>query len=72
VEVGYWTLPKPLDMSGVFFDAMHAASYSTPVPQLAAVKAKGAFHPVLSLAASLTFSLAILGIAAYEFRKTDY
>ena len=72
VEVGYWTLPKPLDMSGVFFDAMQAANYSTPVPQLSAVKAKGTFHPELSILASLLFSLGVLSIAAYEFRKTDY
>jgi ABC-type transport system involved in multi-copper enzyme maturation permease subunit len=72
VETGYWTLPKPLDMSGVFFDAMQAANYSTPVPQLSAVKAKGLFYPELSICASLLFAVAVLGIAAYEFRKTDY
>jgi ABC-type transport system involved in multi-copper enzyme maturation permease subunit len=71
-EVGYWTLPKPLDMSGVFFDAMQAANYSTPVPQLSAVKAKGLFYPELSILASLLFAGGILAIAAYEFRKTDY
>ncbi len=72
VEAGYWVLPKPLDMSGVFFDAMNAAKYSTPVPQLTAVKARGLFHPELSILASLLFSAGILAIAGYEFRKTDY
>jgi ABC-type transport system involved in multi-copper enzyme maturation permease subunit len=72
VEAGYWILPKPLDLSGVFFDAMQAANYSAPVPQLAAVKSKGLFHPELSLAASLLFSFGVLAIAAHEFRKTDY
>lgn len=72
MEVGYWTLPKPLDMSGVFFDAMQAKNYSTPVPQLSAVQAKGLFHPELSLCASLLFSLVLLAISAHEFRKTDY
>jgi ABC-type transport system involved in multi-copper enzyme maturation permease subunit len=72
VEVGYWVIPKPLDMSGVFFDAMKAAKYSTPVPQLSAVKEKGLFRPELSILASLLFAGCILAIAAYEFRKTDY
>jgi ABC-type transport system involved in multi-copper enzyme maturation permease subunit len=72
LEAGYWVLPKPLDASGVFFDAMRAASYSAPVPQLEAVKKVGEFYPELSIAASLLFAVAILGAAAFEFRKTDY
>jgi ABC-type transport system involved in multi-copper enzyme maturation permease subunit len=72
VEVGYWTLPKPLDMSGVFFDAMQAAHYSAPVPQMSALKAKGLFYPELSIFASLLVAVGVLAIAAYEFRKTDY
>lgn len=72
MEVGYWTLPKPLDMSGVFFDAMQAQNYMTPVPQLSAMKARGLFHPELSLLASCLFSATLLAIAGYEFRKTDY
>ena len=41
VEAGYWILPKPLDMSGLFFDTMHAHDYSAPVAELEAMKAKG-------------------------------
>lgn len=72
IEAGYWTLPKPLDMSGVFFDAMRASSYSMPVAEVAAMKAKGQFYPELSLLASFGFAAAVLGIASYEFRKMDY
>ena len=72
IEAGYWLLPKPLDMSGLFFDVMGAANYSMPIPELAAVKAKGAFHPELSVFASLAFAVGLLWLAAYEFRKTDY
>jgi ABC-type transport system involved in multi-copper enzyme maturation permease subunit len=72
VEAGYWTLPKPLDLSGLFFDAMNAKAYSVPVPELEAVKARGTFYPEASVLASLGFALGILGIAAYEFRKMDY
>jgi ABC-type transport system involved in multi-copper enzyme maturation permease subunit len=72
MDVGYWVLPKPLDMSGIFFDAMHARDYSAPVPELEAVKKKDGFHPELSVLASLLFAAGILGIAAYEFRNMDY
>ena len=72
IDVGYWVLPKPLDMSGIFFEAMKARDYSTPVPELNAVQAKGAFHPELSVFASLLFALGLLSLAAYEFRTMDY
>jgi ABC-type transport system involved in multi-copper enzyme maturation permease subunit len=72
VEAGYWTLPKPLDLSGIFFDALQAHNYSAPVAELEAVKAKGAFHSELSVLSSLAFAVAILAIAAREFRNTDY
>jgi hypothetical protein len=72
VEAGYWVLPKPLDLSGIFFDAMNASAYSAPVPEVEAAKAKGAFHPELSVFASLAFAAGVLAIAAYEFRGMDY
>lgn len=72
MDAGYWVLPKPLDLSGIFFDAMAAADYSAPVPELAAVKAKGQFFPELSVLTSLLFAAGILALAAYEFRTMDY
>lgn len=72
VEAGYWVLPKPLDLSGVFFDAMNARNYSTPVRELDAVREKGRFYPELSVLTSLLFAVGILAIAAYEFRHMDY
>lgn len=72
VEAGYWVLPKPLDMSGIFFDAMDASTYSMPVPELEAVKQKKRFQPELSVLASLTFAAGVLAVAAYEFRQVDY
>jgi ABC-type transport system involved in multi-copper enzyme maturation permease subunit len=72
VDAGYWILPKPLDLSGIFFEAMKAGEYSTPVPELRAVQEKGAFHPELSVMASLLFAVGLLSLAAYEFRTMDY
>jgi ABC-type transport system involved in multi-copper enzyme maturation permease subunit len=72
MDAGYWVLPKPLDLSGVFFDAMGAAAYSAPVPELAAAKQKGLLSPELSVLTSLLFAGAILALAAYEFRNAEY
>ena len=72
IDAAYWTLPKPLDLSGLFFDAMKAKEYSAPVPELEGVKAKGAFYPEASVFTSLLFAAGILALAVYEFRTTDY
>jgi ABC-type transport system involved in multi-copper enzyme maturation permease subunit len=72
VKTAYWVLPKPLDMSAVFFDAMSAEKYSTPVPQVEAMRAKGLLNLELSLLTSLLFAGGILAIAVYEFRTMDY
>ena len=72
IDVGYWVLPKPLDMSGIFFEAMRAKDYSMPVPELQAMQNRGAFHPELSVVTSLLFALGLLALAAYEFKKMDY
>lgn len=72
MEAGYWMLPKPLDMSGIFFDAMRAGTHSDPIAELEAVKAKGLFYPEMSVLTSLAFAAGILGLAVYEFRKMDY
>ena len=72
VDAGYWVLPKPLDMSGIFYDALKAQNFSAPVPELEAVKERGAFYPALSVAASLLFAVGVLALAANEFRTMDY
>ena len=72
MDAAYWTLPKPLDLSGLFFDVMHAGEYKAPVPELDGIKAKGQYFPELSVLSSLLFAAGILGIAVYEFRTTDY
>jgi ABC-type transport system involved in multi-copper enzyme maturation permease subunit len=72
VAAGYWTLPKPLDVSGMFFDVMNAKGFSAPVPELEAAKRTGQFYPGLSVVTSLLFAAGVLALAAYEFRKTDY
>lgn len=72
VDAGYWVLPKPLDLSGVFFDAMRAGDYSAPVPEVAAARDRGDFRPELAVLTSALFAAGVLALAAYEFRETDY
>lgn len=72
LDVGYWCLPKPLDFSGIFFEAMRAREFSVPVAEMQVVKDKGLFSPELSVLSSLGFALTALAVAAYEFWSTDY
>jgi hypothetical protein len=51
---------------------MGAREYSTPVPELEAVKQRGAFHPELAVVTSLLFAAGVLALAAYEFKHMDY
>ncbi|HEY2785883.1 MAG TPA: ABC transporter permease [Fimbriiglobus sp.] len=70
--VGYWVLPKPLDLGGVFYDAMGAEAYAQKVPELKALQDKGKYSPELSVLASCLFAAAVLAMACFEFRQTDY
>lgn len=72
LDVGYWVLPKPLDLSGVFHAAMQADGFAAKVPELGRAEEAGRFHPGLSVLASAGFAAATLGLAAYELEMTDY
>lgn len=72
LEVGYWFLPKPLDMSGIFFEALGGQGLYAQVDELVAVRTGGKFHPEASVLASTGFAAVTLGLAAYEFHMTDY
>ena len=72
MDAGYWVLPKPLDLSGIFFDAMGADAVATKPSELKAAERGGHYHPELSVASSAAFAAGVLGLAAYEFKMTDY
>lgn len=72
LDAGYWALPKPVDLGGIFFDAVGAKGFSAKLPELEAAQAKGRFYPEWAVLTSLAFAAATLGLAAYEFRQTDY
>ena len=72
LDTAYWVLPKPLDLGGIFFDAMQATGFSQKVPELEMIQNAGRFNPELSVATSAGFAAVVLGTAAYEFHQTDY
>jgi len=72
VDAGYWVLPKPADMGVMLVDALQA-SREFPRPfDIPKLEAKGAWHPMGSLLASLAFAVVILFVAAREFVTQDY
>lgn len=72
LEVGYWFLPKPFDMSGIFFEGMGAQGFFSSADEISVLKLNGQFHPEASVAASAAFAAVTLTAAAYELHTTDY
>jgi len=75
LEVGYWILPKPGDMSIVLFRVLKDSSTSDneyQIPEFRAVLKEGVVYPELSMLASLAFSALMLAIAARELHQIDY
>lgn len=72
LEVGYWFLPKPFDMSGIFFEAMGAGGFYSNADEISVLKSRGQFQPEASVGASAAFAAVTLAAAAYELHTTDY
>jgi hypothetical protein len=72
LEVGYWVLPKPIDVGILEGRLLGADEHVAPVPQYRTVKERGRLHLDLSLLASCLFAVVMLGVAGYEFVKADY
>ncbi len=72
MDICYWVLPKPWDLNALVFRGIEADNYFGRLIELDKLSERGAFHPELSLAASLAFTAASLALAAYEFVTTDY
>jgi ABC-type transport system involved in multi-copper enzyme maturation permease subunit len=72
VEAAYWVTPKPADMSILLFEALEAREHFGMMDEIEQVRARGAFHPGLSVLASLLFAALTLVAAARQFETTDY
>jgi ABC-type transport system involved in multi-copper enzyme maturation permease subunit len=72
VEAAYWVTPKPADMGILLFEALQARDHFAMMEEVERVRQMGAFHPELSLLASLLFAAVTLFAAARQFATTDY
>lgn len=72
VEVGYWALPKPADLSLILSRAVDAERHFAAVPEFETVQRIHRFHPVASVLSSLAAAGLILAAAARRFAWIDY
>lgn len=71
-EIGYWLLPKPTDLGALLFDALDAGKFFAQPFDASLLRAKAAFHPLLSVTASVAFGLLMLAAACREFAVRDW
>jgi hypothetical protein len=71
LEVGYWTLPKPLDFHEVLVDLLGTRSTGGLV-NVQGLASRGAWAPGLSLLASAGCAVALLSVAVYDFVWAEY
>jgi hypothetical protein len=71
-ELGYWALPKPGDLNVILDDALETRGFAASVPEFETARQKEKVNLALSALASLLFAGAMFGVAAWEFRNTEY
>ena len=69
VEVGYWILPKPVDLGMILHAAVESGQAETNLQKVAEL---GAFHPLLSVLTSLAFVVGMIALAAQQLASKDY
>ncbi len=72
VELGYWILPKPVDMGIMLHRALDAGNSFGTLAELQKVQELGAFEPTLSLLSSFVFAIVMIFVAARQLATTDY
>jgi len=71
IELGYWVLPKPADLSMLLFNALGAGSHFGRLFDLRSLEAHG-FSMTLSVLSSLAFTAYVLFASVRKFQATDY
>ena len=66
-DIGYWILPKPVDLSCLAFNALGAEAYFRPI-----LEHTGGLSLGLSVTTSLLFTLYLLVAAERQFARLDY
>ncbi len=72
LDAGYWILPKPLDFHILLRETLGADDFFARAVDQRALAAKGCWHPVLSVLASVATGVVLLVVAAYDFLTADY
>jgi ABC-type transport system involved in multi-copper enzyme maturation permease subunit len=72
VDVGYWVLPKPVDLGMLVRDLLGAGDYFAAFPEEKAVRQSGQYLPDLSLFSSVLFAGVLLCVSARKLATTDY
>lgn len=72
VEAGYWIMPKPLDFHTILLNALEGDNFFAKAVDVKNLSEMGAWHPEISVLASVLTGLVLLGIAMYEFVTADY
>jgi len=72
LDVGYWVMPKPGDMSLLLYDALDSTRFLSKPLALKNVQEQGMFSPELSLVSMLIFAVIMVALAGYEFMSQDY
>jgi ABC-type transport system involved in multi-copper enzyme maturation permease subunit len=72
VEAIYWILPKPADLVILLNKALQSREHFTTVAEFDAMQRLHGFHPGLSVASSILFTVVMLIIAVRQLQTTDY
>jgi ABC-type transport system involved in multi-copper enzyme maturation permease subunit len=74
-DVGYWILPKPVDITILLERSMHLSEAKTTLESqqpFARMIESGQFHPIASILTSCLFPIFALWAAASQLANTDY
>ncbi len=71
-EIGYWLLPKPLDLQALLLNTLQDAGHAGGALDLPALVERGLWSPTLSVLTSLAYALVLFAFAACDFRTAEY
>jgi hypothetical protein len=71
-EVGYWILPKPLDLHALLVGALEGSGTAGGALDLRTLVENAHWSPQLSVLTSLAYALLLFGVAVYDFATAEY
>jgi ABC-type transport system involved in multi-copper enzyme maturation permease subunit len=72
LNVGYWIMPKPLDLMMILDSAMGRSEHLRTFPDLQQVQQMGLYMPELAVITSILSTAVVLVIAARQLAITEY